>query len=276
MNDKIGWYSPKQKTLNGYHYVYKDLFDNDVNVTNIDYKNQFKTCLFTDSKCVGPIYTLVKKQNMIYKVDYDFYKSYIELDSQNNFNDKLQSRISILKDTLEEWKWKPESSRSSQDDLIQEHFVEIFSWSALPYIALQNIYHHIKPLVTHLIDPCCGNGFHSYLFEKFTSLSCITIDIQDETNSWVPITVQNGLDGLKNVENQESLGLLLSWIDYEELCIDLLELFKGPIVVSIGNYHTVSPNYMRKLHKDYKLTYEMTLMMPWGMTEQVEIYTTKT
>ena len=207
-----------------------------------------------------------------YQVDYNFYQSYLELDSQNSFQTQFQKRITLLKRTLQEWKWEPKPLSSILDYLLQEHFVEIFSWSVLPYLALQDIYQHIQPWVTELIDPCCGNGFHTYLFQQFTPISCVSIDIQDEPESWVPITVQNGLQGLKNIEHQESLGLLLSWIDYEQLCLQLLDLFKGPVVISVGNYHNISPNYLERLHQDYKLSYQMTLMMPWGMKEHIEIY----
>ncbi len=61
MNDKIGWYSPIQAKINGYHYVYKDSLNNDVNVTNVQYKDNFQTCLFTDSICVGSICKFVCK-----------------------------------------------------------------------------------------------------------------------------------------------------------------------------------------------------------------------
>ena len=80
MDDKYGWYSPTQEKLNGYHYVYKDFFNKDVYVTNINYNNQFRTCLFTDSKCVGPIYKLVKKSEN-YKIE-----KYIKIEKEKNDN----------------------------------------------------------------------------------------------------------------------------------------------------------------------------------------------
>ena len=45
----------------------------------------------------------------------------------------------------------------------------------------------------------------------------------------------------------------LSWIDYEELGIKLLENFKGNLVISIGNYEEKSPNYLNYLHKHFKI-----------------------
>ena len=207
-----------------------------------------------------------------YKVDYHFFKSYIKQDLEKSFEKRFEKRIILLKNTLKELNWEINESNTNIDYLLQEHFVEIFSWSVIPYRALQDIYEHVKPFITDLIDPCCGNAFHTYLFQQFTPLSCVTIDIQDEPESWTPIQVENGKQALKNSKQQDSTGLLLSWIDYEQLCLDLLDLYKGPVVISIGNYHNISNNYLKRLHQHYKLSYEITLMMPWGMKEQIEIY----
>tara|TARA_Y100000589_G_C27161493_1_gene632954 strand:- start:165 stop:800 length:636 start_codon:yes stop_codon:yes gene_type:complete len=206
-----------------------------------------------------------------YTVDYSFYEDYIKLNS--SFPIKMKKRIEDIRNNL--------NYKSSEDleekKLIKEYFVEVFSWSVLPYITLIDIYNIIKNYCKTILDPCCGNSFHSYLFENFTSLKCISYDIQDERNSWTHVNVKDGIDSFQDIQNDSSLCLLLSWIDYDELCIKLLEKFKGNIILSIGNYyeHNNNCNYLKKLNKEYISIFKAKLNMPWGLYETIEIYLRK-
>ena len=70
-------------------------------------------------------------------------------------------------------------------------------------------------------------------------------------------------------------ALLLSWIDYEDLCLDLLNLYQGDMVISFGNYNVLCPKYKLKLEQDFLLTKKITLNMPWGLDEDIELYIKK-
>ena len=73
-----------------------------------------------------------------YTVDYSFYEDYIKLNS--SFPIKMKKRIEDIRNNL--------NYKSSEDleekKLIKEYFVEVFSWSVLPYITLIDIYNIIK------------------------------------------------------------------------------------------------------------------------------------
>ena len=55
------------------------------------------------------------------------------------------------------------------DELIKEYFVEIFSWSVINKYTLNDIDTFISKYVPNgtIIDPCSGNSFHTFLFNKF-------------------------------------------------------------------------------------------------------------
>ena len=202
------------------------------------------------------------------KVDYCFYKEYIKLDS--NFEVKMKKRIKDIRDNVS----YKDSEKLDDDCLIQEYFVEVFSWTALPYNTLTTIYKIIREYATTLLDPCCGNSFHTYLFETFTDMKCISYDIQDEPNSWTTITVKDGLESFNELSNHTNTCLMMSWIDYDELSVKLLETYKGNIVLCIGNYYETNPNFecVKKLAREYTTIFRTRLLMPWNLLETIEIY----
>ena len=85
----------------------------------------------------------------------------------------------------------------------------------------------------------------------------------------------NCLQFLQNYDKYQDTALLLSWVDYEELGISILELYKGIIVISVGNYFHNSPNYLKKLNDEYHNLKTFNLKMPWGLEEKIEIYKRK-
>ena len=150
-----------------------------------------------------------------------------------------------INDIKEEYK-----TTKSNEDIIKEYFLEIFSWSVLSYKTLQDIYEIIKDYCNTILDPCCGNSFHTYLFETYKPLKCLSYDIQDEKNSWTTITETNALSVLQRIINHTNICLLLSWIDNEKIGMTLLNNYKGNIIISIGNYEGTSPNYLYELKKN--------------------------
>ena len=192
------------------------------------------------------------------KIEYNFYNDYKNKDP--NFEIIMNKRIIDI-----------ENKYCLKNISLEENFVEIFSWSVIPYNTLQNIYDIIKEKCHTVLDPCSGNGFHTYLFDNFTDLKTLTIDIQYEKNSWSNMIEKEGILALKEIKNHNNICLLLSWVDYEELGIKLLENFKGKIVISIGNYEEKSQNYLNYLYKHFKIIETYILSMPWGLTEKIEI-----
>lgn len=63
-------------------------------------------------------------------------------------------------------------------------------------------------------------------------------------------------------------ALLLSWIDYESLAIELLDNYKGSMVISLENYEAKLPNYIKNLNKNFKLIVRIILKMPWNLEEK--------
>ena len=55
----------------------------------------------------------------------------------------------------------------------------------------------------------------------------------------------------------------------------VLDLYKGLMVISVGNYYHNSPNYLKKLNEEYILQKLIHLKMPWGLEEKIEIYKRK-
>ena len=202
------------------------------------------------------------------KVDYCFYKEYIKLDS--GFQVKMRKRIKDIRDNVS----YKNSEQLDDDTLIQEYFVEVFSWTVLPYNVLSSIYEIITKYATTLLDPCCGNSFHTYLFETFMDMKCISYDIQDELNSWTTITVADGLESFNELSNHNNACLMMSWIDYDELSVKLLEKYKGNIVLCIGNYYETNPNFqcVKKLAREYTSIFRTRLLMPWDLYETIEIF----
>jgi hypothetical protein len=206
-----------------------------------------------------------------YDISYDFYKEYT--DSSIKFKEKLDERINTIKKRIEYYS----PVLFDKNNFIKEYFVEIFSWSVLSKKVLNDIFYLIKDECSTIVDPCCGNGFHTYLFENFTTMKTHTFDIQDEINSWNNLIIKNGIEAIEEIENHDKLGLLLSWIDYDDLCIQLMEKYKGNIVISLGNYyeHKNDCKYLKKLEEEYNIIYKALLNMPWGNYERLEIYKRK-
>ena len=200
-----------------------------------------------------------------YKVNYNFFEEYQSPD----FTKKLNERKKYIKDRY-----------GVKDDslLLKEYFVEIFSWSVLPKNILNLIGNELnKNNINLIIDPCCGNAFHNYLFKEYLGKEVITVDIQDEPHSWIPIIEKEGLKFMEELNNNtfENSALLLSWIDYTSLTINLVKKYKGNFIISIGNYENVSSDYLIFLKKDYEIIKSFILEMPWGLTEKIEIYIKK-
>jgi len=203
---------------------------------------------------------------MEYIVKYNFYQDYKDLDIN-----KFLERIEYLKRTYC-------IKNMSIEDMVKNYFVEIFSWSVIPIEVLNIIGYYLKEeQITKMIDPCCGNAFHSYLFAKMLKLETYTVDIQDEPSSWTDITEKDGIVFMRELGKLEfdNSVLLLSWIDYESLAIELLDLYGGNMVISLGNYEKLSPNYVKLLNEKFKLLFKVVLVMPWGLRENMEIYTRK-
>ena len=77
-----------------------------------------------------------------------------------------------------------------------------------------------------ILDPCSGNSFHTFLFNEFCNKKVMTIDIQPEENAWIDTIEYDGLKYLKEMENHSNIILLLSWVDYDDLSLQLLKTLK--------------------------------------------------
>jgi len=201
---------------------------------------------------------------MSYQVSYDFYKKYNNLD---DFVSKYEERKKTIKDRYK--------LKLNDELLVKEYFVEIFSWTVLPKEVLKFIKDIIdKNNIKLIIDPSCGNAFHGYLFENLFNIKSVNIDLQNEKKSWLPVTVGDGRDYLSyqlKYVHEKSI-LLLSWIDYEKLCLEFMDLFKGNIIISLGNYDELCPNYKKKLNHNFELIEKIEFEMPWGLSETMEKY----
>lgn len=197
------------------------------------------------------------------EVSYDFYKDY----NNKDIEERIQKRIENIRTKY--------FIKNISNDFIEEYFVEIFSWSVPTKLVLDKIGRYISFYsLSGVVDPCCGNAFHTYLFKTYCGLDVHSVDIQDEKDSWLPITETDGRQFLKHLEPSEHrrMALLLSWVDYESLTNDLLDIYMGNLVISVGNYEHLSPNYITKIKKEFNLLEKMELVMPWGLTEKIEIY----
>ena len=206
---------------------------------------------------------------MIYNLKYDFYKDY---EISHNFNNIFKKRKqNILLNTNNQYK-------KCEDELklLNEYFVEIFSWSALPKDLLFIINDVLEEFVGNytMIDPCSGNSFHTFLFNEFCNKNVITIDIQTENDAWIDTIECDGLEYIKNnINDFNNMVLLLSWIDYDDLTTSLIQNFKGDFVLSVGNYKEEnSKKYLNVLNKDYILIRHFILNMPWKLQENIKIF----
>ena len=200
-------------------------------------------------------------------ISYKFYEDYTY---NQSFAKILQKRISEINNRYD--------LKVNDDELIKEYFVEVFSWSVLSKNILKQIEKILKSNnIFKIIDPCCGNGFHTYLLKEFCNFEVISVDIQKEKESWIDIIEEDGRKYIKNMDKnlQKEHALLLSWIDYENLCLDLLSISNTNILINIGNYEEKCPTYMKTVRENFNLIEKIVLNMPWNLTENVEIYMLK-
>ena len=199
-------------------------------------------------------------------ISYNFYEEYLE-------NEEFSKIFKIRKLYVK----NKDKLKYSDDELIRERFVEIFSWTVIKKNILFEINKIISEIVPDgiIIDPCSGNSFHTFLFKTFCNRKVITIDIQPEENAWVETMEQDGLEYLKNMKIHDNKILILSWIDYtgKELSYNLLKSFKGNLVISIGNYREInSKKYLDELKSNYEIINSYDCMMPWNMIEEIRIF----
>lgn len=196
-------------------------------------------------------------------INYDFYKEYLQ---NNKFNDIFKQRVSYIKSKY--------GTNMTDKELIEEYFVELFSWSVIPEELLLDISNFLlKNNITRILDPCCGNAFHTCLFDMICDINTLSCDIQREENAWIETLEQDGRQFLDELNEQDHFegALILSWIDGEKLAKELLSKFKGNIIISIGNY-VINTDYIDDLKRHYKLKKQIILKMPWGLNERIEIY----
>ena len=168
-----------------------------------------------------------------------------------------------------------------EKDLLNEFFVEIFSWTVMDKPIMNKLKQDIVNNYTMklqdltVVDPCSGNSFHTFLFNKYLMMPVITVDIQPEENAWIDTIEGDGLSYITNMENHADKILFLSWIDYtnNELPYNLLINYKGSMVISVGNYReTDCKKYLDELNTNYKLVSEYYITMPWLNTEEIKVY----
>lgn len=206
---------------------------------------------------------------MIYNLNYDFYKDYVVNDNFNNIFEKRKQNI--LLNMNSQYK-----KCDDEQKLVNDYFVEIFSWSVLPKDLLFTINDILEEYLNDytIIDPCSGNSFHTFLFNEFCNKNVITIDIQKENDAWIDTIECDGLEYVKNnINDFNNMVLLLSWVDYDNLTTSLIRNFKGDFVLSIGNYKEEnSKQYLGELNKNYSLISHFVLNMPWGLQENIKIF----
>lgn len=207
--------------------------------------------------------------NCIQNIEYNFFEDYLD---NIDFSIKFNQRLIKIKNQY--------SKFLNTDNIIEDFFVEIFSWTVLPkniLFEINGILEKILCIDYILIDPCSGNSFHTFLFNIFCNKEVITIDIQPEDNPWIETIEYDGLEYIKNnIVDFSDKVLLLAWIDYDNLTYNLLKNFKGTVIVSVGNYEEGnSLNYLKELDNNYELIYHYKLNMPWNHIENLKIYVKK-
>lgn len=200
------------------------------------------------------------------KIDYHFYSEYLE---DSVFRETYERRFDKIKKDIQS-KYLP------TENVLEEFFVEIFSWTVLPRQLLYEIDTIVALYVPNyvLIDPCSGNSFHTFLFHQFCKRNVITIDIQIEDKAWIDTIECDGLSYMQHkIQTYDDKVLLLAWIDYDDLTVGLLRAYTGKVVISIGNYdHTNANQYLSVLNQKYRLIKHYELEMPWKSIEHIRIY----
>ena len=206
-------------------------------------------------------------------INYDFYKDYLD---EPNFLNIFTVRKNLIKN-------RHDLQRYTDEYIIQNYFVEIFSWTVFPLHILHSIDNFITSDIPDytLVDPCCGSSFHGALFHHFCNKDVISIDIQSEECPWLNIIDDDGISYLKLLNNMnnnnddDKIVLLLSWVDWtsKELAYNLLTNFKGKYVISVGNYTNLdNKRYLDELSKNYTLIKGYLCNMPWKLTEDIKIF----
>ena len=145
---------------------------------------------------------------------------------------------------------------------IDDNFVEFFSWTPIPYKCLLKIGNIFKEKdINIVVDPCAGTGYHAFLFSEILKLKSIAFDIQPETykNEWYPVKYGNcKKSSYLMCYNQI---LILSWIDYNALCEDMLKVYQPKYIMLIGIYYRClySKNLYDKFCANHKIIEEITL-----------------
>ena len=195
------------------------------------------------------------------KVKYNFYEEY----KSNILLKKLERRmINVSNRHL---------GKKPHPEFLQEYFVDIFSWSVLPIKILKEIESILcNNKIEYIYDLSCGNAFHIFLFNNFTKINGYAIDIQDEDESWNKIIVKDSRIFMNNLKQNNKQAILLSWIDYDDLALELAMKYKGNIIISVGNYELRSKKYLNYLRNNFKLIKRYILYFPWKSSEKIEIY----
>jgi len=201
-------------------------------------------------------------------IPYDFYKEYIRKSSV--FRERMKQRIEYVCT-------KTQMKCQEEEAFIQEYFVEVFSWTALSYSLLSDMDTMLSLHVPNytLFDPCSGNSFHTFLFKHFCNRSVITVDIQPDEIPWTPTIEADGIEFIQRLPSHQNIVLFLSWIDFTErdIVYQLLTSFHGEVVVSVGNYRSItSEKYLERLRTSYRLLATYLCAMPWGLTEEIRIF----
>ena len=169
--------------------------------------------------------------------------------------------------------------------ILSEYFVEICSWSAMiDYKTIKDILNVYN--IEKVIDPMAGSGFHclaideklkenSNKLNKNILVEGYDIQPEDKSISWYPVK-EKDCRTINWDKYDGNTCLIISWCDYSELGIYLLDNFKGSLILSIGNYNDVrlKNKYYKKLSK-YNRILHQNLKMPYNMYEMVEIYENK-
>ena len=210
----------------------------------------------------------LEKTNFI-NIKYSFYEEYLD---SPVFSQIFTTRKQHIRNKF--------NFQGIDKELIAEYFVEIFCWTVIP----KNILLEIDEILADtdilandgkkltLIDPCCGNSFHSFLFQEFCGRPSVAVDIQPEPNPWMETISSEGIKYLNSLESHTDKILLLSWIDYGELAHRLVRNFKGNIIISVGNYENISFKYLKELHQNFTKIKEYDFIMPWNHHERLKIF----
>ena len=132
--------------------------------------------------------------------------------------------------------------------ILSEYFVEICSWSAMiDYKTIKDILNVYN--IEKVIDPMAGSGFHclaideklkenSNKLNKNILVEGYDIQPEDKSISWYPVK-EKDCRTINWDKYDGNTCLIISWCDYSELGIYLLDNFKGSLILSIGNYNDV-------------------------------------